>query len=72
MSKPNVIALKTATKSPKAKARTVVRKGTNPYAPAVKARNHQLFRNANIYDSLSNRATPLTQHKDIKKSIEIG
>lgn len=71
MPKTNVIALKTAPKSPKAKARTVVRKGTNPFAPAAKARNHQLFRNANIYDSLSNRATPLTQHKDIKKSIEI-
>jgi len=55
----------------KATPRKVVRKGANPFAPVAAARNRQLFQNTNIYESLTNRATPLTKHKDILKSIEV-
>jgi hypothetical protein len=55
----------------KVKSRTVVRKGTNPFAPVAAARNRQLFQDTNIYESLADRATPLTKHKDINKSIEV-
>lgn len=70
MPKANVVSLKTTTASTKSTSRTVVRKGTNPFAPQAAARNRQLFQNTNIYDSLTNRATPLTKNKDIQVAIQ--
>ena len=50
--------------------RTVQRKGANPFAPLAQAKNNQLFQNTNIYETLSQRATPLIKQKNILAAVE--